>query len=284
MFRHVFKVPSLLKATLAEWRKDNPSLFAAALAFYSFFSIIPILVIVAAIGNLFFGQAAVAGQLETSFSKLFGDKVANVIQTTLASTYNQTSNVVVAVAAGFVILGASYVFVQMRNALNMIWNVKENKKTLQRFVEGRLVSLVMVIGVSALLLMWLATSTTISAFILLSASGTVNSLLIETVNFILLFIISSLLFAMIYKLLPSIKLKWKDVGLGAMVTAFLFTTGSYLIAFYISKVSIASLYGVAGSIVVLLFWLYISAQLFLFGVVFTKVYASRHGSHRKRSK
>ena len=285
MLRHLPKVPSLLKETLKEWWRDNPSLLAASIAYYSFFSIIPFMVIVAAIGSVFFGQAAIEGQLQSRLVQIFGESVSKVIQNTLVNTYNQKSGFAVAVAAGIVIFGASFVFVQLRKALNMIWNVKEQKKVLVRFVEGRLVSLVMVIGMSMLILMWLAISASLSTLLLISNFlGTYNGLFAEAVNFLLLFIVSALLFTLMYKLLPSVKLKWADVGLGAMVTALLFTIGSHVVAFYISKIGIASVYGVAGSMVVLLVWLYISAQLFLFGVVFTKVFASRHGSHKSRKK
>ena len=268
MLKHIIRVPSLLTATFSEWRRDNPSLLAAALSYYAFFSIIPMLVIAAAIGSLVFGQAAVAGQLASTLNSLFGENVAAVIQSALVNTYSQPSTLIVVSAVAVLLLGASYVFVQLRNALNIIWNVQEQpKQMLKRFLEGRLLSLVMVIGLSITLLLWLSISAAISTFQL------------NIGNFLVVFVLSALMFALIYKLLPSVRLHWTDVWLGSAVTSLLFTTGEHIFAFYISKVNFASVYGAVGSIAVLLVWLNISAHLFFFGAIFTRVYARRHGSH-----
>ena len=282
MLKHIPKLPSLLTATFSEWRRDRPPLLAAGIAYYAFFSIIPVLVVAAAIGSLFFGQAAVDGQLTSVLNSLFGEKVAGVIQSALVSTYSQSSNIVVAVAAVLLLLGASYVFVQLRNALNIVWKVKRREKALKGFVEARLVSLVMVVGIAVLLLAWIIASIAFSA--LYTLAGISSSFLAELSNFAAVFIVSTMLFAMTYKLLPSVRLTWGDVWLGSMVTAFLFTTGWYVLGFYLSRISIASLYGAAGSMVALLMWLYLSAHIFVFGAVFTKVFASRHGSRSKARK
>ena len=283
MLKHIPKLPSLFAATLAEWRRDNPSLLAAALAYYAFFSTIPVLVISAAIGSLFLGQAAVDGQLHSALVRLFGEKAAGVMQAALANTYAQESGAVVTMAVALLIFGASYFFVQLRNVLNTIWKVRERKQAFEKFVESRLMSLVAITGISVLLLLWLTVSASMSTFVLLSSHTKAFAVAsAEVANFVLLLIVSALLFAMVYKLLPSVKLTWEDVGLGAAVTAFLFVSGVQIVALYLSKINLASVYGVAGSLVGLLVWLYVSAQLFIFGAIFTKVYASMHGSHRKR--
>ncbi len=284
MLKHFVRVPSLVSETLREWRRGNPSLLAAALSYYAFFSIIPLLVIAAALGTFIFGQAAVDGQLASMLAYLFGEKIADAIQSSLAAIYGQPSEIAVAVVALFLLLGASYVFVQLRTALNMIWNVQQrHERFLKQFLEGRLLSLVMVTGLSAMLLLWISLSAAISALSLhfVSASA-VNAFLMNAGDFFILFLLSALMFALIYKLLPSVKLTWTDVWLGAAVTSLLFTMGEYLFAFYISKVDFSSVYGTAGSIAVLLVWLYASAHLFFFGAAFTKVYAHRHGSHSKK--
>jgi len=268
MIKHAIKLPSLMTATLREWSRDNPSILAAALSYYAFFSIIPTLVIAAALGSLVFGQAAVAGQLASTLNTIFGETVASVIQSTLVNTYSQPSNFIVAAAAIILLFGASYFFVQLRNALNVIWSVQQPpKQFLKGFLEGRLLSLVMVTGLSVMLLLWISISTAISAF-----SSTIW-------NFFVLFVFSTLMFALIYKLLPSVKLRWTDVWLGSIVTSLLFTTGEFIFAFYIGKVDFASVYGAMGSLALLLIWLHISAHLFFFGAIFTRVYAQRHGSH-----
>lgn len=281
MLRHILKVPSLVSETFGEWKRDNPSILAAALSYYAFFAIIPLLVIAAALGSFVFGQAAVDGQLASALSYLFGEKVAVVIESALASIYGQPSNAAVSIAILFLLLGASFVFVQLRNALNIIWSVNEPpKKFLKRFLEGRLLSLVMVTGLAVMLLLWISISAAISALIIhFVSANAINAFLLKFGDFFVLFFLSSSMFAMIYKLLPSLKISWADVWLGAAVTSLLFTIGEYLFAFYISKVDFSSLYGTAGSIAVLLVWLYFSAQLFFFGAIFTRVYAHRHGSH-----
>ncbi len=286
MLRHILKVPSLVSEALREWRRDNTSLLAAALSYYAFFAIIPLLVISSAIGTFIFGQAAVDGQLASALTALFGEKVAVVIQSALISLYGQASNVAVSIAVLFLLFGASYIFVQLRNELNIIWGVKQDsERFIKQFLEGRLLSLAMVTGLAVIMLLWLSISAAMSTMILHFISVVaINSFLLKFGDFLVLFLLSSLMFALIYKLLPSVKLKWTDVWLGAAVTSLLFTIGEYFFAFYISKVNFGSFYGTAGSIAVLLVWLYASANLFFFGAIFTKVYAHRHGSHRKKFK
>ncbi len=288
MLKHLPKLPSLLTATFSEWRKDNPSLLAAALSYYAFFSIIPVLVIAAALGSFVFGQAAVDGQLASMLAYLFGEKVAAVIQSALASMYGQPSEAAVAVAVLFLLFGASYFFVQLRNSLNIIWSVKEpSRHAFKRFMEGRLLSLIMVTLLALVLLFWISMSATISTFIIrLSSANALSGFVSKLGDFVVIFAFSLLMFAMIYQLLPSVRLRWTDVWLGSAVTSLLFTIGEYFLAIYISKVDFGSVYGTAGSIAVLLLWIYVSAQLFFFGAIFTRVYAHRHGSHsiRKREK
>lgn len=284
MLRHILKVPSLVSETLGEWKRDNPSLLAAALSYYAFFALIPLLVIAAALGSVIFGQAAVDGQLASALSYLFGEKVAVVIESALSSIYGQPSSVAVYIAILFLLLGASHIFVQLRSALNSIWGVQQpRERFIKRFLEGRLLSLVMVTSLAIIMLLWISISAAISTLIIhFVSANAVNAFLLKLGDFLVLFFLSAAMFAMIYKLLPSMKISWVDVWLGAAVTSLLFTIGEYLFAFYISKVDFSSIYGAAGSIAVLLVWLYFSAQLFFFGAIFTRVYAHRHGSHSKK--
>ncbi len=284
MLKHFVRVPSLVSETVREWSRDNPSLLAAALSYYAFFSIIPLLVIAAALGTFIFGQAAVDGQLASMLAYLFGEKIAVGIQSSLAAIYGQPSNFAVAVAVLFILIGASYVFDKLRSALNIIWAVQQpRERFLNRFLEGRLLSLVMVTGLAAMLLLWISLSAAISALSIhfVSASA-VNAFLMNAGDFFILFLLSALMFTLIYKLLPSVRLSWADVWLGAAVTSLFFTIGEYLFALYLSKVDFSSIYGAAGSMAALLAWLYASAHLFFFGAAFTKVYAHRHGSHSKK--
>ncbi len=286
MLKHLPKLPSLLTATFSEWRTGNPSLLAAALSYYAFFAIIPLLVIAAALGSFVFGQAAVDGQLASMLTYLFGEKIAAVIQSALASMYGQQSDAAVAVAVLFLLLGASYFFVQLRNSLNIIWSVKEpSRHAFKSFMEGRLISMVMVTLLAFLLLFWISMSATVSALIIkLSSANALSGFVSKLGDFAVIFAFSMLVFAMIYKLLPSVRLRWADVWLGSAVTSLLFTIGEYLMAIYISRVDFGSLYGAAGSIAAILLWIHVSAQLFFFGAIFTRVYAHRHGSHSVRKR
>jgi membrane protein len=285
MLKHIPKLPSMMTAAFAEWRKDNPSLLAAAIAYYSFFAIIPLMVIVAAIGSFFFGHAAANGLLHDTLIRIFGMNVASLIEKMLATTYTQESGIVVGAAAIIILFGASFVFVQLRKAINIIWGVEEKKKYWVEFIEGRLMSLAMLTSIAALMIFWIAASTSLSTMALFSGSfSTAGGILFEAGNFLVLLITSYALFAIFFRFLPAVKLTWEDVTLGAAVTAVMFTMGSHIVAFYLSKIGLGTLYGVAGSMVVLLVWLYISAQVFLFGVIFTKVFAARHGSRKPRKR
>jgi membrane protein len=285
MLRHLPKLPSMMTATFAEWRKDNPSLLAAAIAYYSFFALIPLMVIVAAIGSFFFGHSAANGLLHNTLIRIFGINVASLIEKMLATTYTQESSLIVGAAALIILFGASFVFVQLRKAMNLIWGVEEKKKYWVEFIEGRLLSLFMLTSIAALLIFWFAASTSLSTMALAPGSFiTAGGIAVEALNFLLLLLTSYILFAMFFRLLPSVKLTWEDVALGAAVTASMFTAGSHVVAFYLSRIGLGTLYGVAGSMVVLLVWLYISAQMLLFGVIFTKVFSARHGSRRKARK
>ena len=282
MFSHFGRVRRVFGAVLREWQRPDYSLLAAGIAYYAFFSIIPVLVIAASLGSLFLGQAAVDGQLSYSLSYLFGARTGSVVEGALAGIYSQPSDLAVAAAVGILIVGASYFFVRLRNAVNLLWGVKEKGRGFGSFLEGRLLSLVMVVVASVLLLVWLAVGSIGYAFVLLLSSDAARPFVVELVNFVLLFGVSVLMFAAVYKLLPSVSIEWDDVWLGSVVTSFLFTSGEYLFAFFVSRFGIASFYGAISSVFALLVWLYFSAYVFLFGALFTKVYASLHGSRRKR--
>lgn len=282
MFSHFGRVPGVFRAAFREWQRPYYSLLSAGIAYYAFFSIVPVLVIAASLGSLFLGQAAVDGQLSYSLSYLFGERTGSVVESALAGIYSQSSDFAVASAVGILIVGASYFFVRLRNAVNFVWGVKEKSRGLSSFLEGRLLSLVMVVVASVLLIVWLAVGSVGYAFILLLSSGAVRPFVVEFVNFALLFGVSVLMFAAVYRLLPSVRVEWDDVWLGSVVTSFLFTSGEYLFAFFVSRFGIASFYGAVSSVFALLVWLYFSAYVFVFGALFTRVYASLHGSGRKR--
>jgi membrane protein len=271
----------LLKEIFSEWSEDKAARLAAALAYYITFSLAPLLLIVIAIVGLLFGEEAVQGRVVEQIQGLVGPDGAQLVQTMLQSTRQSGSNIV-ATLIGIVtlLLGATGVFVQLQDALNTIWEVAPKPgRGVLGMVKDRLLSFTMLLGIGFLLLVSLAVSAGLAA--LSSFLGDLLPGLFEVAK-VLDFVISlgviTLLFAMIYKFLPDVKIRWGDVWVGAAVTSLLFTVGKFLIGLYLGYSSAASVYGAAGSLAVLLIWIYYTAQIVLLGAEFTQVYAKRYGS------
>jgi membrane protein len=270
---------SMLKDTFNDYMEDSALSRGAAIAYYTILSIGPVLVICIAIAGLVFGQEAAQGAMVGQLRGMMGDQAAEFIQTAIASASNKSSGIT-ATIIGLVtlLITASGVFVEMQAALNVIWKA-EPKGGFSAILKARAASLGLVATMGFLLL----TSLVISAG--LHALGDyLNSflpgaeLLLQVLNFIISLAMVSALFGAIYKILPDRQLNWRDVGVGAVSTALLFTIGKTLIGFYIGSSSIASSYGAAGALVIVLIWIYYSSQIFLLGAEFTKVWASHHGS------
>lgn len=271
---------AILRDTLNEFNADKAPRLAAALAYYTAFSIAPLLIVVISIAGLVWNQEAVRGQLDNQIRGLVGAETATVIQDMVASA-NKPSAGIVATVIGVVtlFLGAAGVFGQIQDALNTVWGVqpKPNRGILST-LKVRFLSFTMVFGIGFLLLVSLALSAFLSALNgwMLSRLPFSETML-QIINFIVSFGVITLLFTVIYKVLPDAKIRWKDVWVGAAVTALLFTVGKLLIGLYIGNSSTASSYGAAGSFVVLLLWIYYSAMIFLFGAEFTQVWARTYG-------
>ena len=271
----------LFRTTFNEWNEDKAPRLAAALAYYTAFSIAPLLVIIIAVVGLVFGQEAARGQIVQQIQNEVGRDTAEVIQTMIESANSEAAGIVATVIGLVTVtLGAAGFFGQLQDALNTIWEVKPKPgRGIKDIIRERFLSFTMVLGIGFLLLVSLVISAVLSAlhnFVvgLLPQAQFLTQLL----NFVLSFGIVTLLFAMIYKVLPDVDLAWKDVIIGAAITALLFTIGKFLLSLYLGNSGVASSYGVAGSFVVLLLWVYYSAQILLFGAEFTQVYARRHGS------
>jgi membrane protein len=275
------KTWQLVKQTGQKWSNDRIPQLGAALAFYTALSIAPLLVICLGLVALVFGDEAAHGEISSQMKTLIGDKGAEAIEQMIASA-NRPASGVTATALGIVTLlfGASGVFGELQQSLNIIWDVQAKAgKGLMGLIRDRFFSFVMVLGVAFLLLVSLVLSA------LLAALGKVFSQLPESVswlaqglNFAVSFIVITLLFAMIFKILPDAKIAWRHVWLGASLTALLFTVGKFLIGLYLGHSSMASSYGVAGSFVVLLVWVYYSSQILYLGAAITKVYADQTGA------
>ena len=272
---------TVVKQTFTDWIDDDVPTHAASLAYYTIFSIAPTLIIAVAVAGSIFGAEAARGEIQHQIQGLVGESGAKVIEDMMASAAKPGAGLVASLI-GIVILtfGATGVFSALQTALNHIWGV-EPKKTngVVAFLRTRILSFGMVLGVGFLLLTSLVVSAGISALGAWLHSGQFERVW-QTANFLVSFGVVTMLFAMIYKVLPDIKIAWRDVWLGAAVTAVLFNIGKFLIGLYIGKSSVASSYGAAGSFAVLLVWVYYSAMVLFIGAEFTQVYATTFGSLR----
>lgn len=271
----------LLKETISDWSEDKASRLAASLAYYTTFSIAPLLIIVIAIAGLVFGQEAVQGQIETQIQGLVGEDSAELIQEMIQGASNRTAGTIATIIGlATLLFGATGVFAQLQDALNTIWEVEPKPgRGLMGIVKARFTSFTMVLGIGFLLMVSLVISAGLAAVSeLLQGRLSDIAWLAQVISFIISFGVITLLFAMIYKLLPDVKIAWSDVWIGALVTALLFTLGKFLIGLYLGHSEVASSYGAAGALIVILLWVYYSAQILFFGAEFTQVYARRFGS------
>lgn len=274
------RVPSFFKvfwAGLKGWSKDDVPRLGASLAYYTLFAISPILVIAIAIAGSVFGPDAVRGQIVTEIDGLIGRQGAEAIQSILQSAHRSpTGTFAVIIGTITLIVAASGAFLELQHALNKIFRVKTDpkKSSLERLILSRLRSFGLVVSIGFVLLVSLLVSAALSALsarIQHSAFG--GPVLLQAINLVVTLAVMTLLFGLIYRFLPDVRLKWRDVWTGAFVTAILFSIGKFLIGLYLGQSSVASSYGAAGSIVVLLVWVYYSAQVILLGAEFTRVYA-----------
>lgn len=270
----------LLQTTVLSFIEDEALSRGAAIAFYTVTSIAPILLIVVAIAGLVFGRAAAQGAITAQLGGLMGQQTADVLQSAVANSAN-TSSGTLATILGIVavIVTASGVFSEMQSALNAIWKAKPEGTTVSRLIKARAVSLGLVASLGFLLIVSLAVSAAITALgDYLNGFLPFGKLIASAINTVISIGLLSALFAAIYKILPDTPIAWGDVLVGAVATAVLFTAGKSLIGWYIGSSAVASTYGAAGALIVLLLWVYYSAQIFLVGAEFTKAYAGRRGS------
>jgi membrane protein len=275
---------SLIKASVSAWLDDYAPSMGAALSYYTVFSLAPLLVIVLSLAGLVFGPEAVRGEVFGQIAGLMGPEAAKGIQDMLASV-SKPSTSALGAAAGVVVLliGATTVFGELQDALDRIWRAPVRQKTsgLLALVRARLLSFGMILGVAFLLVVSLVAGAAISALGKWWGGWFEGwEAVAQAVNVVLGFALTTAVFALIYKVMPRVKVGWGDVWVGAAVTALLFTVGRFLIGLYIGKTGVASGFGAAGSVAVVFVWVYYSAQIFLLGAEFTWVYAQRMGSRR----
>jgi membrane protein len=271
----------LIRQTFSEWSEDGAPRLGAALAYYSIFSLGPLLIIAIGVASLFFDGGSVQQQVMGQVKGLVGDQGAQAIEAMLAST-SKGSQSIIATVIGLVVLlfGALSVVVQLKDALNIIWNVERSPVSgLWGYVRTYALSLAAILGLGFLLTISLLSSAGIAGLGPGFGSG-LNEAALHAVNFAVNFLVLTLLFALMFKYLPDTDVGWRDVWIGAALTALLFNLGKFLIALYLGKQGLESTYGAASSIVLILVWIYYSAQIVFLGAEFTQVYARRFGSLR----
>lgn len=275
----------LIKDTFREWREDGANRLAAALAYYTTFSLAPLLVLIIAIAGLAGGREAAQTQTMAQVEDLLGTEGREFVEGMIESASQpETGLAATFIGAVTLLFGALGVFGELQNALNTIWEVKPKPAKgwidgVKRFVLKRLLSFTMVLGIGFLLLASLVVSAALSAFgEYISNRWPMADFWLSLINFIVAFIVITFLFGMIFKFLPEIKIAWKDVWLGAAVTSALFNLGKFLIGLYLGRSQVGTTFGAAGSLAILLIWIYYSAQILFFGAEFTQVYANSYGS------
>lgn len=277
------KMWRLLKETAIEFFEDDPMGYSASIAFYTIFSMPAILIIVVTIAGSAYEQQAVQGGLMTQIESLIGPQSAAEIQNILANTSESKSSFIAKIIGiGTLIFSATTVFVSLQNGLNKIWGIRPKpERGIIKFILNRLLSLAMIISIGFLLLVSLMVDTMVVVFknFLSEFLSGVTFYLVASFNLVFSIMVITFVFAMIFKILPDAKIQWKTVWVGAFVTTLLFSTGKYLIGFYLGNSSVGSAYGAAGSLVLLLIWVYYSSVLVLFGAEFTYVYARIKGHH-----
>jgi membrane protein len=276
----------LLKGAVVEFINDEALSRGAAIAFYTVTSIAPLLLIVIAIAGLVFGRDAAQGAITEQLGSLMGQQTADVLQSAVANAATKSSSILFTIIGLVTVLvTASGVFVEMQSALNAIWKAEPKGTTISRLIRARAASIGLVAALGFLLMVSLLVSAGLTAFgDYLNSILPFGTLILTALNTAISVGLISVLFAAIYKVLPDRQLEWGDVMVGAVATAILFTIGKSLIGWYIGSSAVASTYGAAGALIVLLLWVYYSAQIFLLGAEFTKVYANRHGSKQSNSK
>jgi membrane protein len=269
---------SLLRQTFYEWSEDGAPRLGAALAYYSVFSIGPLLLIAISVASLVFEGGAVQREVVNQITKLVGQQGAEAVQAILANvSIGSQSTIGTVLGIGVLLFGAVAVVVQLKDALNIIWDIEPDGSGIWYYVRTYGLSLAAVLGLGFMLAVSLFTTTLISTAGTLWGSGLPQSVM-AAINFIADLAVLTLLFALMFKLLPDTEVAWSDVWLGAAFTTFLFIGGKFAIAFYLGRQGLESTFGAASSIVLILVWIYYSAQIVFFGAEFTQVYARTHGS------
>ena len=274
------KYLELLKITFKEWNEDNVPRLAASLAYYTALSLAPLLLVMLALLGFFFGDEAARGQVVAEFSGELGVETAEFVQELIQDSSEEEEGIFsTVISVVMLVAGATGVFMQLQSALNEVWDIEVEKGGIRSMIQKRLLSFGLIMTLAFLLLVSLVVNGVIASldtfFIGIIPGAQIFGHVITTT---ISFGVSTLLFAIIYKYMPDATITWRDVIVGAVVTSLLFTIGRFALSLYLGNAGVASSYGAAGSFIVILLWVYYSAQIALFGAEFTQVYARRYGS------
>lgn len=273
---------SLLKRTYQEFDEDNAIKLSASLSYYTIFSLPPLLIIILSIFSFFFGREAVTGRFFGQINGMVGNEAAIQIQETIKNIELSDSNTFAAVFGGVMLLiGASGVFAEIQSSINFIWGLKAKpNKGIMKFIKNRLMSFSMIASVGFLLMVSLMVNTVMDVINtrLLVYFPDTTVYIFYIFNLLVLFATTTMLFATIFKTLPDGNIGWKDALIGSSFTSFFFMFGKFAIGFYLGSSTVATVYGAAGSVIIILIWVYYSAIILYFGAEFTKVYVNSHGN------
>ncbi len=264
------------------WSEHHASRIGAALAFYTVFSLGPILLLAVVVAGFFFGQGSARGEIHQQISAMIGPQAAAEVQMILTRAHRPTAGVVAtAISVVTLLLSADTALVELKSGLDEIWSVPAaSRRWYWDYLRTRLLSIAVILALGGLLLASLLFGAALGALETLSRGIFIVGMVLRWTSSLISFGLAVLLFATVYKVLPSVRLAWKDVAAGALITALLFIAGKYAIGVYLGSSTVASTYGAAGSVIVVLLWVYYSAQVFLLGAEFTRGYACRFGSRR----
>lgn len=275
------KVVSIIKQVFKEFSADNIVKYSASLAYYTVFSIAPLLVVITTLFGLLFGKEAMEGQVYRQLNNIVGSRVAIQIQDTIRNIHLEGHNFFATVAGIFVLLiGATSIFGEIQDSINKIWGLRvKPNKVWWKLILTRLLSFSLILSLGFIMIVSLLLNTLVVAFGKFAGKfiESYSIYLIQVTESVLSFIVSAFLFSLIFKILPDAKVKWRDVLFGGFITAIFFTLGKLGIGFYLGHSNITSLYGAAGSLIILMVWVYYSAIILYLGAEFTKVYAKLYG-------
>lgn len=285
MRRKIYHFSAYVKAVFKEFAADNVLKYSASLAYYTVFSVAPLIVIITSLSGIFFGKDAITGEVYTQLNGLVGDDAARQIQDIIKNIHLTGNNLIGSIISVIIlIIGATSVFGEVQDSLNKIWGLKvKTKKIWWKLILTRILSFSLILSIGFIIIASLILNTLVSAFgdFLSRYIHNFSIYFIEISEAVLTFLVEGFLFSLMFKILPDAKIQWRDVLFGGVITALFFTLGKQAIGFYLGKSNLTTLYGAAGSIIIFMVWVYYNSIILYFGAECTKVYANLHGRRIK---